>query len=441
MKKLNLILLVASSLLLGGCNAIKDPISNNELEEGLKYIEVNKTLKDIFPHSCPSVGKVKALVVPVHFSDCENKWEDTELLKAAFTSSTSYSASNLSVHDFYYASSYSNLDFDFTITDVFTPSNPSSFYGDQTNNSIDSYNVKCSSLIYEEALNYFKDQYDYSNFDLDKDGVIDCIYLMYDHMVDYSYKNMFYWAYTASSQSSVTYNNTKMGKFIWCGYDFLIKDNKECNTQTLIHETGHLFGLDDYYDYATSQGTTKGGLAGADLMDNDNGSPSGDHNSYSKSILGWTKPKIVTTESEITIKIKPLQEEGDLIILPSHYDESKSLYQELFILEYYTPTKLQEIDKPFSSNGIRLLHVNGNLTSKGTFKYDNSYTQEKFISQITTSKGDTYLSSTSKRSDETLFSKGEKLERVIDNNGDRVPYTFKVIDLTNEYAEVKITKI
>ena len=88
-----------------------------------------------------------------------------------------------------------------------------------------------------------------------------------------------------------------------------------------------------------------------------------------------------------------------------------------------------------------MLHVNGILTSKGNFKYDNSYTQEKFISQITTSKGDTYLSSTSKRSDETLFSQGEKLERVLNNNGDRIPYTFEVITLTNEYAEVKITKI
>ncbi|MDD6302307.1 MAG: hypothetical protein PUA56_03230 [Bacillales bacterium] len=436
MKKIFLILpLIASSLFLGGCT------SNNQ-NNGYEEISVNKKITDLSKNSCPSTGKIKALVVPIHFSDDTNMFNDVEIIKAAFNnSSSSITPEWKSIKEFYFTSSYGQLEFDFEITEVFTPSNPSTYYSDTTNPNVDSYNVNASRSIYSDVLNHFDSQYDYNDYDYDKDGFIDCIYLIYDHPVDYSYKNQLWWAYTAEGSKENKYDNCQMGKYVWCGYDFFLKDGLKCNTQTLIHETGHLFGLDDYYDYSTSVGTSKGGLAGADLMDNDNGSPCGDHNSYTKTLLGWCKPKLITTTTSVTLSLSPLQDKGDLIVLAKDYDKDLNIYQELFILEYYTPTKLQERDKPFSISGIRMLHVNAQLDSKGHFKYNNTNTQQKFISQITTKNGDTYLTNNSKRSDSTLFIENEKLETVLTINDERLPYVFSVDILTSSSATITISYI
>ena len=70
------------------------------------------------------------------------------------------------------------------------------------------------------------------------------------------------------------------------------------DAHTFIHETGHLLGLDDYYDYNDYRGA-KGGLYGADMMDNN----IGDHGSVNKLLLGWIEPTVVCGAGEINIDL------------------------------------------------------------------------------------------------------------------------------------------
>jgi immune inhibitor A len=271
MKLNKLTFLLASILLLNGCQTKPQDVDYYSLN-------VTKTIQTLNAHACPSTGNVKALVVPVHFSDVEEEM-DLDVITKAFNGSAS-EVDWYSVSDFYAQSSYQKLNFEFEITSIFTPSAPATYYENKDNFNGDGYNTNASRALYKEVLDYFDDQYDYSDYDSDGDGYIDCIYLIYDHEVDYTYANQFWWAYTASYVEDDVIDDVKLKNYIWCGYSFLKKDNQECNTHTLIHETAHLFGIDDYYDYYPTTGASKGGLAGGDLMDNDDGSPSGDHNSY-----------------------------------------------------------------------------------------------------------------------------------------------------------------
>ena len=71
----------------------------------------------------------------------------------------------------------------------------------------------------------------------------------------------------------------------------LASGNAKPDAHTFIHETGHMIGLDDYYSYDRGKGDY-GGLGGLDMMDFN----IGDHNGYSKWMLGWLHPQMVKNQ-------------------------------------------------------------------------------------------------------------------------------------------------
>ena len=194
--------------------------------------------------------------------------------------------------------------------------------------------------------------------------------------------------------------------------------------------------IPDYYDYNANQGTNKGGLAKADMMDG----TIGDHNAFTKSLLGWNSGKLITPETSVTIDLEAFSTSGDYLILTNDFDENKGILQEYFILEYYTISGLNEYDKMFTINGIRVLYVIADTKKNGTFKYNNATTNIKLISQITTSNGSTYLTNTTEKSNDTLFTEGESLSSAKLSDDSYLNYTFKVDSLSEEKATITISK-
>lgn len=381
----------------------------------------------------PSTGEVNLLLIPIHFSDITSSKFDEQKIETAFNGSSN----NLewySVSEYYDLSSYGNCHLSFTLTDVFTPSKPSIYY--ETNYSNYNYIYAVEEII-TEALDFFDYRYDYSDFDSDNDGYIDGVYLIYDHPVDFSYQTNLWWAFTYYfDNEQILFDQKKIKSYVFAGYDFLNQNNEICNTHTYIHEMAHMFGIDDYYDYNTSVGSNSGGLAGGDMMDG----TIGDHNAFTKALLGWNKGILVQPKESITLKLSSFQQKGDFIILSNQFDNDLGFLQEYFILEYYTPTKLQEYDKIFKKSGLRILHVIADTKKNGTLKYNNTDTNAKLISQITSSEGATYISSTTKISDETLFFENESLNNVKYSNGSYLSYTLKVTEIQNDWITLSIYK-
>ena len=93
----------------------------------------------------------------------------------------------------------------------------------------------------------------------------------------------------------------------------------------------------------------------------------GDHNAFSKMLLGWNRPYVPTGSSKI--HLRPSQGNGDCVLLPlGEYNGTP--FDEYLLLEFYTPTYLNYADSALRSDpsmslmkvpGIKAYHVDGRL--------------------------------------------------------------------------------
>ena len=347
----------------------------------------------------PSLGNPKVLVIPVNL-DNSNKTDEVRNSIAKVFSGTEEDTGWESVKTYYQKSSYGKLNFEFELTNWFTPSKTAEEY----NRDYLTGDTLPSDDILEEALTYFDSQYDYSQYDLDNDGYIDSVWLIYNSPVDYENDDSLYWAYTTSTESTTTFDGKKSSCYAFAGTDFITPNQDDANydvsdltydAHTFIHETGHLLGLDDYYDYDSAVGAT-GGLYGADMMDYN----IGDHGPINKLLLGWIDPCVVTETTTVTIS--DFSTSGNVLLVTNK--SLTSIYDEYFLIEFYNGEGLNAHDMPicdYDANdnminaiGVRVTHVNAVKKTQEEidndysevyytgFKYNNSETDKLFIDTL-----------------------------------------------------------
>ncbi len=338
----------------------------------------------------PSTGKVPLLVIPVITPGDEKlaTADNWNLINKAFFGKSS----NLyfeSVHSYYYKSSFGQLDFTGGTTGFFSPSSIDSKY-----NKFAGYTEDSVFELPQLALNWAEKEYhlDLNDYDSDSDGYVDGIWFVYLHKAAAS--NNITWAFTSSTNSV---NETKekpiANCFGWASIDF-INDayyaqssygpflNRECDAHVLIHETGHMLGLKDYYSY-NSSGTSNdyAPVGNADMMDNN----VGDQNPFSKLYLNWITPYVVY--GDCTITIPSSQKKNAVIVIP---DDNKTLKKnkdgkivfntmdEYVVVDYYTDKNMNQYDydcykvKHIEGSGARVYHVD-NRMAKVTVKEDNDF--------------------------------------------------------------------
>lgn len=279
-----------------------------------------------------------------------------------------------SLSSYYYKTSYGKLNFTATIADTYKIGmTPRELYSTYVGNS--SSPVAASNYVLESAVDAYKEANpleDLDVYDYDDNGYLDAVIIIYS-CPDYSSSSEIYsfdkvglfWAYTYwdyTVGAGTVYDPNVNGHF-WASYDFLYEaegtsPGVAVDSHTLIHEFGHILGLDDYYDYTSSSAPT-GWL---DMMDGN----ILDHDAYSKTAMGWTSPIYVYGDAEVTIN--PFESSGDCIIVANSWNGTA--FDEYLILELYTPTGLNEQDskttytgrpRGFTQVGIKMYHVDARL--------------------------------------------------------------------------------
>ncbi len=400
----------------------------------------------------PSLGNVTALVVPVQFST--DKFTSAELtnLNIAFNG-TSAQTGWESVKSYYQKSSYGKLNLSFDKSDTYTASKSVSSYERSTNGSHD---------ILLEVLSWLESKTDLSKYDTNNDGCIDAVYLIYSVPVNYDDDDSMWWAYVSWSQDNTEYDGVVPYYYFFAGIDFMTEDldnTMKINATTYIHETGHLLGLDDYYDYYPNRGSDMG-LGGADMMDY----TVGDHNPYSKIMLGWITPTIVTSTQTLTIQA--LESSGQCIMLLLDYDGT--YFSEYLLIDLFSNTGLNEyhanqqgrylyydsatgISAPF---GARIYHVSSSCKQPYSDSYssftdnNNSLTAIPLI-KLVEADGDTnYQSDTDSNgyvyaADDDLWQTGSSLKKVFENftrhDGKEVNFDIRFDSVTATSATITIT--
>lgn len=333
-------------------------------------------------HFLPSTGNVPLLIVPISLPGENTDFSSDEL---AMINNCFFGKSEdmpfESLHSYYYKSSFGKLNFTFNVSPTFKVQEKTNYKDVSQIGSSDDVLSICQS-----ALTYLKGEkgYDFKNYDSDKDGTIDGVWFIYKGKDSF---DMPFWPYTSYTTKNGTIDNPVLNTYGWAGIDFLNQDYYKRVTTTdenvgkdahvLIHETGHMLGLNDYYSYGNIDYSP---LGGRDMMD----MSLQDHNAYSKLRLGWVTPKIITGECSLTLNSSFYEDEVFLIPYQNKKyitDENGKIrfnpFDEYLLLELYSSENLNSLDylpnkaTHTEGYGVKLLHVDarGGMISNNSFSY------------------------------------------------------------------------
>lgn len=369
-------------------------IDNTKLEYSITDYESNSQF--LHTTGLPVKGDLKFLVVPVKFTDSNTFITNYDNVKEDINTAffgTSEQVGYESVKSFYEKESFDRVSITGKTANWFPATHPSTYYYDRN---------KQDELAYEIRDWYFANEgagEDIKSYDTNHDKQFDGLFLVYGSP-DYksgalgdTAKNM--WMSVNShttNPASLDINNPSVNRYMWASYDAIYPTEakslertekssyseaaasgenatyKILDTHTLIHETGHMFGLNDYYTYggstsfiteSTMQSNTRNG-----------------HEPYSLLLYNWVDPIVV--EDTGTYVIGDFQTTHDLLLVTPSWNEDNSPFDEYILIELYAPTglnKFDSLDHPVSWNGrssdvmstvgIRMWHADKRLIKEG----------------------------------------------------------------------------
>jgi len=343
----------------------------------------------------PTTGSPKILVLPIEltgyeFSSAALNDIDTALNGA---NGTGYWES---VASFYKKSSFGSFTPSYTLGTKYVSSlTPQQLYAKNTSS------LPVSSYILRQALaNHKKVSGDNCTaYDSDKNGYVDAVIMVYScpdvskdsalSEIDSDYDVFWafcFWDYSNPSSPSTA---SPIGMtYFWMSYNFLYEESTspKPDAHTLIHESGHLMGADDYYCYDTvttdKSEYTPAPMGGVAMMDCN----VTDHDAFTKLSFNWVKPYVVTGNATITIN--PMETNGDCILIPAKGSTwNGTAFDEYMLLELYTPTGLNQLDSlaqysydplGYTTAGIRLMHVDNRL-AKCTYNSSNEISETAYV--------------------------------------------------------------
>ena len=329
-------------------------------------------------HILNSTGDKKILVVPVQFSDFTItnlgvKPEEyiSNLNKAFFGNAKNNKF--VSVAEYYNKSSYGKLRISGKVCDQFY-TYPKTVYEINQKKTIRDDVQDC----YNKVLTWYEDTYHESlddyRFDPEHGNDDIAIYLVYTYPTELNKENpKFFWAYTFQDKP-----------LSWSSYSCMNTLAGYPDAHTFIHETGHLFGLMDYYptDESDVSNSVPEPAGRIDMMD----CSVGDHTALSKMWLNWARPYWVTGETDsCEITINALVDSGDLILINDKWNGT--VFDEYYLVEFYSPTGLNYFDTNTGNNlaklptlpGVKIYHVDARLgyyDSENNKKIFNHYCDE-----------------------------------------------------------------
>ena len=343
-------------------------------------------------------GEMNMLVLPIRFTDSPNDIDIKD--KTTYIQNIFFGNSEVtkleSVSSFYHKSSYGNLKIKGEVASWFTLDIPSYNWSSKATNQIEA----SRKMTLEAIDNYVKNGEDLARFDHNQDGYIDSIYVVYDFPysknTSKTSNDELFWAYVDFIKENESSYEIHPNAYGWSSLYFALNGSQKVDASTFIHETGHMLGLQDYYNTGSRNlGYHYQPLGFFDLMD----SNQGDHSVFSKYLFNWSSPKVLKENVEGSITLSIFSNTGDYLLIPfKGYKDNP--YAEYLLLEYFAPEKLntpnglkyQDVDKygdtvifeyP-SVHGLKIYHVDARL---GYFKKSVIGSANEFICLVGEEEG------------------------------------------------------
>lgn len=331
----------------------------------------------------PRSGTIKGLVIPVYFTDTASFFEEegTEKgieitkekvltdLNTAFFGEAGEEGWN-SVSSYYKKVSNNKVNLTGTVSNWYEPRYGSDYVN--TSARIDELVKDCVEWYFTTTGEDMKD------YDSDNNGVFDYLNIIYG-CPDEAHGIGYYWGKIASSSAPIVPavdGNPAVKFHMWASYDELYKniENSPVDAHVYTHETGHTFGLEDYYDY--DNGHDIRAIGGGTMMFHN----THQQDPFSTLALGWSK--VIVPESSCVIELGDYQSSYQTILLSPNPESVDSPFDEYLLVELYAPNGVNKYDatnkwrgyysQGAQEPGIRIWHVNATIAeeiSKGVYEF------------------------------------------------------------------------
>ena len=342
----------------------------------------------------PTLGETKMLVIPVRFTDSDEFITNYNYVREDIN--TTFFGTNeelgwRSVKTFYEEESKGLVTIGGLTSEWFEPGISYK----------DCYNTTNIYKLRDDAVEWFFSTHpseDRKSYDADHDGYLDGLVLIHG-CPDYSTGQLQgegagnLWAMVKSfNDKNPDLEKPSSVKFMWASYDYIYPSKAKAlertgkseysepgrysttgytfwtlDVRTFIHETGHMFGLNDFYS-TTEDGIYPAGHTNIQTLNFLS------HDPYALLQYGWANPYI--PEFTQTISITDFQDNHDVIMLKPNNSAINSTFDEYILVDLYAPTglnKFNSVDHPIyygpgprdqkdlTTVGVRIWHVDARL--------------------------------------------------------------------------------
>lgn len=306
-------------------SALKFDVSKGAyLPEELTFLS-----EDIQTNYAPAIGEQKMLVIPIKIkpglTSSYSEWTPAKLesLNSYYFSDSS---NPVSLTNYYSAASFGQINISGMVSDVY----------EETSNALNMVAINNDDTyeklfkVIENAVAWVQNHYpqqDWSEYDTNGDGCLDSVHLVSNFVTGPGDWSIPLWPHMFETRNTGTLSNPVANVYSMSAI------NHVDSAITAIHEQGHIFGLQDYYDYSNDGQSNRDYVGGADMQSHN----VFDWNSFSKLSVGWTKPLVVDgSEDTVKVTLRPASSTGDCLIVPTPGTWNGSAFDEYILIELFT---------------------------------------------------------------------------------------------------------
>lgn len=428
-----------------------------------------------FPYYPPAEGNVNVLVIPVKLSGSWTvEWNEEDLENF---SNHMFGDNPLSFKSYYEDASFGAMEVSGYFSQIYEET-------EYTSDIIQNNPYYLYYMMYN-AVEYIENNTPHTNFakfDNDNDGCLDNVHIitnfspdLYEQETGQSAWSTSLWPHMSMTGWIGTHSHPSLNAY---SLDDIIH-LREQQAIAPIHEQGHIFGLQDYYDYNFEVDY----IGSADMQS----SNVFDWNSFSKLGVGWVSPYVVQDECIVTLDAASIN--GDCLIIPADPETfNNSAFDEYFLIELFSMRGnnakfFEEYNETYPDAnldyGVRFYHVDARLINeygretddplKGSLGCDNNaydypyhpvskLADYKLLTLIQQEGIDSFGSkdwwARKYLTDGDLFHQGDVFkfedysyflskqgkEMTTMDNGEEFPYTIKFLRMDDEKVTIKISK-
>ena len=337
---------------IGKANSFAFPSVIDSIPMKAKHTETVTPYNRMRVGDFPTTGDFKGIVILAQFQDQKFTYDQVYFDRMLNQNGFDENGAIGSAHDYFYKQSNGLFNAHFDVVGPVTLSKTMAYYGeDATDIWGNSTGDKDPTKAIAEACQLADDLVDFKQYDLDGDGKVEMVYVIYaGYGENFGGDPNTIWPHKyelSSAGYNVALDGVRLDTYACSAELYGSQGATPCGIGPLTHEFGHVLGLADHYNTTASEYE----LGRYDNMDygsyNENTNVPPSYTAFERLSLGWMEPTIIDNPADGLV-LENIAESNQAYLLPT------SRHDEFYLLENRQPTNW---DVGIKGSGLMITHV------------------------------------------------------------------------------------